>query len=214
MVGQNCGSADVAPGERPPLALLPRLSPKRMPERDSFPVSCDIKGLRGGKFPSLATTSSETLPASNPVERHPEAHPSGAARLCGGWADEWFARRPRTLGARAFRSHPISGRGLSLLEPAGGPSTARGAWPAGARADAAPLRFVPYLGGPALPGPYHSRARIQSFQAFAAPFGGETARRCAPRVKGGFPRALLTQPEGPSALRRRNRDSDRARARF
>src|SRR5271163_2276150 len=27
---------------------------------------------------------------------------------------------------------------------------------------------VPCLGGPALPGPYHFRARIQSFQAFAA----------------------------------------------
>src|ERR1700691_3172127 len=36
-----------------------------MAERDSFPVSCDIKGLRGGKFPFRATTSSETLPASN-----------------------------------------------------------------------------------------------------------------------------------------------------
>src|SRR5271170_3709941 len=108
----------------PPLALLPRLSPKRMAERDSFPVSCDIKGLRGGKFPSLATTSSETLPASTrprtPLERHPEAHPSGAARLCGGRADERFARRRQILGARAFRSHTISGRGFSLLELAGG----------------------------------------------------------------------------------------------
>src|SRR5271156_5081294 len=137
-----------------------------MAERDSFPVSCDIKGLRGGKFPSLATTSSETLPASTrprtPLERHPEAHPSGAARLCGGRADERFARRRQILGARAFRSHTISGRGFSLLELlrchfrlAGGASTAQGVWSAGAKAHAAPSRFVPYLGGQALPGPYH-----------------------------------------------------------
>src|SRR5271168_4693393 len=83
----------------------------------------------------------------------------------------------------------------------------------GARADAAPSRFVPYLVGRSLPGPYHLRARIQSFQAFAAPFAGESARRCAPRASGGFPRALRTQREGPTARLRRNRDSDRARAR-
>src|SRR5271163_4983491 len=188
-----------------------------MAERDSFPVSCDIKGLRGGKFPSLATTSSETLPASTrprtPLERHPEAHPSGAARLCGGRADERFARRRQILGARAFRSHTISGRGFSLLELAGGCLDRARGLSAAARVDAAPSRFVPYLGGQALPGPYHFRARIQSFQTFAAPFAGESARRCAPRATGGFPRALLTRREGPTARLRRNRDSDRARAR-
>jgi hypothetical protein len=37
-------------------------------ELDSFPVSRDIKGLRGGKFPSLATRSSETFAASNGLD--------------------------------------------------------------------------------------------------------------------------------------------------
>ena len=36
-----------------------------------------------------------------------------------------------------------------------------------------PRARVPDLVGSSLPGPYHFRARIQSFQAFAAPFPGE-----------------------------------------
>jgi hypothetical protein len=57
-----------------------------------------------------------SLTGHDPDARHPAAHPSGAARLCDGWADERFARRRQILGVRAFRSHTISGHGFSLLE--------------------------------------------------------------------------------------------------
>jgi len=196
-----------------------------MAERDSFPVSCDIKGLRGGKFPSLATTSSETLPASN----RPRT-PLSVIRRLTRLAPLGFAAAGLTSGSHAgARSWGLKPSGAipfpgtdsvfssfcaAISGSAEGASTARGAWPAGARADAAPSRFVPYLVGPTPLGPYHFRARIQSFQAFAAPFAGESARRCAPRAMGRFPRALRAQREGHSdALRRRNRDSDRVRAR-
>ena len=46
---------------------------------------------------------------------------------------------------------------------------------------------VPYLGGPGFSRPYHFPARIQSFQAFAAPFAGESARRAAPQSLGDLP---------------------------
>src|SRR5271155_1093953 len=39
---------------------------------------------------------------------------------------------------------------------------------------------VPDLVGSRLPGPYHFRARIQSFQAFAAPFPGDSVLPSGP----------------------------------
>ena len=164
-----------------------------MAERDSFPVSCDINGLRGGKFPFLATTSSETLPASDRprtplsvIRRPTRLAPLGfaAAGLTSG-----SHAGARSWGLQPSGAIPFPGADsvfssfcAAISGQAGGASTARGAWPAGARATRRRRTVVPYLVGPALLGPYHFRARIQSFQAFAAPFAGESARRCAPRA--------------------------------
>ena len=52
-------------------------------------------------------------------------------------------------------------------------------------AHAQPRAHVPYLVGTRLPSPYHFRARIQSFQAVAAPFPGDSVFPSAttPRFK-------------------------------
>src|SRR5271166_15096 len=52
--------------------------------------------------------------------------------------------------------------------------------------------------------PYHSRARIQSFQAFAAPFPGEPALPALPRRGAGDRNAAVQETEGrllPPGLR-------------
>src|SRR5271168_3324380 len=115
-----------------------------MAERDSFPVSCDIKGLRGGKFPFLTTTSSETLPASNRprtplsvIRRLTRLAPLGfaAAGLTSGshagarsWGLEPSGATPFPGADSVFSSFCAA-----IAGPAGDASTARGAWP-GARA--------------------------------------------------------------------------------
>ena len=120
MVGQNCGSADVAaPGERP-LSRSCR-GCRRNEWRSEIPSPFRVisRVCEEENFPPLQRRHpkrSLPLTGHDPVERHPEAHPSGAVRVCSGWADEWFARRRQILGSRAFRSQTISGRGFSVLE--------------------------------------------------------------------------------------------------
>ena len=61
-----------------------------------------------------------------------------------------------------------------------------------------PRARVPHLVGSSLPGPYHFRARIQSFQAFAAPFPGDS--RFAVRSSG----AAIPTTETPRFKNRRS----------
>jgi len=218
MVGQNCGSADVAaPGERP--------------------LSRSCRGCRRNEWRSEIPSPFRVISRVCEEENFPPLQPRHPKRSLPlpGHEPRWSVIRrltrlaPLGFAAVGLTSGSHAGARSWGLEPSGAipfpgadsvfsswpavASTARGVWSAAARVDAASSRFVPYLGGQALPGPYHFRARIQSFQAFAAPFAGDSAWRCAPRAMGRFPRALRARREDPSALRRRNRDSDRARAR-
>jgi hypothetical protein len=113
-VGQNCGSAAAAaPGECP----LSRSygDCRRSDGRSEIPFRFRVISMacEEENFPPLQRRHPKrSLPSTgcDPIERHPEVHPSGAARVRGGWDDEWFAaRRRQILGARAFRSHTISG---------------------------------------------------------------------------------------------------------
>ena len=79
----------------------------------------------------------------------------------------WSVAIARDLAGRRFWSRDYGAAAVSPLRRTTFPSDAGGV-------------MALYLGGPELPRPYHFRVRIQSFQAFAAPF---PSRLAAPRPR-------------------------------
>ena len=83
--------------------------------RRSNPGAADVAPglLRCARNDGDANRCGHRLTGRDPIGRHPEVHPSDAARVCGGWGD-----RPRyILWVRGFRGHTISEPGINLFKP-------------------------------------------------------------------------------------------------
>jgi hypothetical protein len=153
--------------------------------QESFAVSSDFKGLRGGKFPCRVYPRADeehecdrrTMLLSvmaGLVQARP-GHPRGSAPRAFD-ARDGPSRRGADFNSA---SSEIKALGAFLCNGA----TARARHSRGSPTGVArrqPRARVPHLVGSTLPSPYHFRARIQSFQAVAAPFPGDSVLPSGP----------------------------------